>query len=370
MRSTCAIIDFKNILHNLLLLKSRLSKNVKICPVVKANAYGHGLVEVSRAIEDKCDFLAVFTVEEALLLKMNNIRKNIIVMGGFLEDEAESIIEHNFIPFVFEKNQLKILERAGHSRGKTVEVFLKFDTGMGRLGFFERDLDDVMNFIGNSKVIKLKGISSHFAYSDLKNMECIAEQLKAFEGIKRKLSSFKDGELIYTIANSAGTLTLKESHYDMVRPGISLYGVSPFSEEREEARLLKPALSLITRILSIKRFPAGRGISYSHTFITRRESIIGIIPIGYADGFWRMESNRGIVLVKGKRCPVVGNVCMDLTMIDLTDVPGAQPGDKVTIIGEDGDEKITVHEVARRLGTISYEVLVRISERVRREYKN
>lgn len=372
MRPTRAEVNLKNISYNLNSLKGCIKNGVKICPVVKANSYGHGLVEVAKHIENESDFLAVAITEEGVTLRESGIKKPIIVMGGFYEKEAEIIVHHNLIPFVSSFHQIEHLKKYLINSEKDIEVFIKFDTGMGRLGFFPEEFDEVMNQILGNNFIKLKGIASHFSYSDLSNEEVINRQLKLFDQLSKSLLSpgmnnLKIDKLIFTIANSAGTMLIKNSHYDMVRPGLSIYGLNPCRDISLPVKL-KPALSLKTELISVKKFPEGRGISYSHTFITRRESLIGVIPVGYGDGFWRQESNRGEVLIKGKRCPVVGNVCMDLSMVDITDVEKPLVGDEVTIIGKNGNEEITVDEVADRLGTISYEVVTRISERVRRFY--
>ncbi len=360
------IVNLKRIETNIQAIRNVVEKHVKICPVVKADAYGHGAIHVAKTIEKLVDMLAVATVGEGVELVNHGIKKPVVVMGGFNPSEAQEIVHYRLIPFIFENYQIKALSQEAARHNTSVKVFLKFDSGMGRLGFDPEKASLLMQTFSENRVLELHGIASHFAYSDLGCMDTIQEQIRIFSHIKNIFSRCSSVQF-FSLANSAGTIYLSESHFNMVRPGLAIYGINPVPARKSPLKL-QPALSMETRILSIRKMPAGRGISYSHTFVTRRDSLIGIIAGGYADGIWRALSNRGEVLVKGKRCPIVGNVCMDLTMIDLTENPRAKIGDRVVIIGEDGEETITADEVANHAGTISYEVLASLSRRATRTW--
>lgn len=360
-RETIALINLKNLIHNLNIIKKAASKCEVLC-VVKANAYGHGIIAVSKALErNGVKWFGVAISEEGIILRKNGIKGKILILNGIFKQEAEEVIRYSLTPTVFDESQIIELERVCKKFQTKVKVHLKVDTGMGRLGVMPRDFNKLLNRIMSSKYIQLEGVFSHFAHADFKDIEFIKHQLGIFDKLTRKLNVIKH------IANSAGTFLLPESHLDMVRVGISLYGVPP-SFKIKKVLKLKPVMSLKTKIHSLKELPKGHGVSYGHTYRMRKKGKVGIIPIGYGDGFMRMNSNRGYVLIRGERCPVVGTVCMDLTIIDVSHLKHVSPGDEVILIGRQGENEITAYDIAENTDTIPYEVLCAISQRVKREY--
>jgi len=339
-----------------------------VMAVVKANAYGHGDVEVSWALrKEGVKHFGVAMVEEGIRLRENGVKEEIYILSGINRGDEEAVVDYNFIPLISDIDTARRISKFASKRKKIQNIHIKVDTGMGRLGFLPWEMDTFFyqcNKLGN---VRISGIASHLADLAEMDMEFTKRQIQLFNntvalGVRRGITFTR-----IHIANSAGVFLLPQAHFNLVRPGIALYGYPPFNGCRED---LRPVMTLKTKILYLKRVPPGYSISYGRTFFTRRESLIATIPAGYADGLNRLLSNKGEVLVKGKRAPIVGRVCMDLTMIDVTDVKGVRPGDEVTIIGTQGKETITALEIARKIDTISYEVLCSISSRIHRRYIN
>ena len=369
IRPTRAEIYLDNIVHNLSEVKRWVGKKVKIMGVVKANAYGHGACQVAKVlIENGVSYLGVATIEEALELRECGINIPILVFGYTPLPQAKELIVHNITQTVFDINYVKDLERIALNVGKKAKVHVKVDTGMGRIGYTdlnvaEKEIEKMMEMEG----VEVEGIFSHFATSDEKDKTYAEQQ---FDMFKKLLESLKQKEInipLKHIANSGAIIDLKYTYLDMVRPGIVLYGSYP-SEEVERPLDLKQTMGFKTKIVHIKEVPEGTSISYGRTFITKRKSKIATLPVGYADGFNRLLSNNHHVLVKGKYAPVIGRICMDQTMLDVTDIEGVEVGDDVTIFGNQDGEKITAEEIAKKLNTIPYEVYCGISSRVPRIY--
>jgi len=362
-RPTVAYIDLGNLSHNFHEIK-KIAKNSEVLCVVKANAYGHGMVEVAKALSRAgARWFGVATAGEAEVLIKSGIRGKILVLNGIFPGEEKFIIEHNLRGVVFDKEGVERMNEAGKRMGKRALIHIKIDTGMGRLGFLPEDFKEIMEKIRNYKFVKVEGIMSHFAHADLKDMEFIKHQLELFRRCIRR-AGFNG---LKHIANSAGTVLLPSARLDMVRCGIAIYGIYP-SEDCKSKISLKPVLSLKTRIHSIKDLPKGYGIGYGHTYVLKRKSRVAVIPAGYGDGILRANSNRGYVLVKGRLCPIIGTVCMDLTAIDVTDVPDVRVGDEVVIIGEESGKVLSANDLANSSSTIPYEVLCLLTKRVRRIY--
>jgi len=369
IRPTRAEIYLDNIVHNLSEVKRWVGKKVKIMGVVKANAYGHGACQVAKVlIENGVSYLAVATIEEALELRECGINIPILVFGYTPLPQAKELIVHNITQTVFDINYVKDLERIALNVGKKAKVHVKVDTGMGRIGYTdlnvaEKEIEKMMEMEG----VEVEGIFSHFATSDEKDKTYAEQQ---FDMFKKLLESLKQKEInipLKHIANSGAIIDLKYTYLDMVRPGIVLYGSYP-SENVERPLDLRQTMGFKTKIVYIKEVPEGTSISYGRTFITKRKSKIATLPVGYADGFNRLLSNNHHVLVKGKYAPVIGRICMDQTMLDVTDIEGVEVGDDVTIFGNQDGEKITAEEIAKKLNTIPYEVYCGISRRVPRIY--
>jgi alanine racemase len=357
-----AEIDLDALSHNLNEIKKRVGKR-SIIPIVKANAYGHGLIEVSRhLIEHNVKMLGVAFKEEAVELREAGIKLPILVL--FERENIDSYLKYNLIPTLFDFKTAKRLSKEAQRQNLLLPIHIKIDTGMGRIGLDIRSAEEAILGIKGLKGLKVEGLMSHLSEADLVDKDFTLYQIQRFRmlvsSLKRKGITFK----YLHIANSAGILRFQESYLNAVRPGIMLYGYG--CDENDN---LKPVLNLKCRVLHLKNVPSGTPISYGRTFITRRRSIIATLPLGYADGYSRRLSNCGEVLINGRRAPVVGRVCMDTFMVDVTDIPDISIDSEVVLIGSSGRERITAKDIADSTGTIPYEVLTSIGQRVKRVYR-
>src|SRR3990172_587865 len=307
------------------------------------------------------------TLEEGIELREAGIRSPIVILAGFYPAQLDQLLRHRLIPVAIEPDGLRRLETLARKRGVSLGFHLKVDTGMGRIGFLASEIDFWLPELSRLRSLRLGGLFSHFSHAENVGGRYTQNQLKLFHGLVARLSAAGYDLPLIHLANSAAVITLPSSHFSMVRPGLMLYGIYP-SPGMASQVALKPVLSWKTRILQLKKIPKGSSISYGQTFVTRRESLIATLPVGYADGYPRLLSNRGAVLVRGKRAPIVGRVRMDLTMIDVTDIRGVQQGDEVVLLGHQGREKLSADEMALWAETISYEILTSISARVPRIY--
>jgi len=362
-------ISIPNILHNIRELKGLLNKKVKFMAVVKADAYGHGAVPVSKAIERKVDYLAVATLSEAIELKRSGIKAPILLLIEAPPSSAGDIVKNGFIQTVYTLKLARALSSAASRLKKKARVHLKVDTGMGRIGVHFSGAERLFNEISKLPNLKIEGIFTHFAGAEEPG-EFTSRQLERFRSF---ISKIDPAGYILHAANSAAVLYCKESHLDMVRVGLSMYGLYPpclpagRREGHKHSINLKPALEFKTHVIYVKKVPAGTPLSYGSTYKTRKGTTIATLPVGYADGLPRALSNKGEVLIRGKRYPIVGRVCMDLTLIDLGDEK-CETGDEVILIGSQGKEMISADDVAKLSDTISYEVICGIGKRVPRAY--
>lgn len=364
------MIDLKALRWNFQQVRKKVGPGVKILSVVKANAYGHGAREVARVLEDEgSDAFGVATVEEGMELRKGGIRAQILVLAGVYPEQLDDLLQHHLTPVLSELEIMHRLEAEMGRRRSSLSFHLKVDTGMGRIGFLAAEIDSWLPQLDGLKALRLEGVMSHFSQAEGVKGDFTQGQLNSFHLVTQRLRSQGYTLSFIHLANSAAVMTLPSAHFTLVRPGLMLYGIYPSSEMAGQAEL-KPVLSWRTRILQLKKIPKGFGISYGHTFVTPRESLIATLPLGYADGYNRLLSNRGAVLVRGQRAPVVGNVCMDLTMVDVTDIPGVQQGDAVILLGSQGGETVSADEMARWANTISYEILTSIGSRVPRIYND
>lgn len=367
-RPTIAVISLDALDHNYQEVVRR-AEGRRILAVVKAQAYGHGAVEVSRRLLSLgADMLGVALVEEGRELRDAGIDAPVLVMGATFPEQAEAIVSLKLTPAIYNLANAEALSRAARRQGTVISVHVKIDTGMGRIGIVPEDAPGFIEALGKLGNISVHGLMTHFADADLRDKRFAATQIERFETLIRTLGAMGIDIPERHAANSAAVLDYSRAYFTMVRPGLMLYGCSPL-EEGAAASDLMPALSLVTRIAFIKKVRAGTPISYGRTFTTKRESIIATLPIGYADGYNRGLSNKAEVLVRGVRAPLAGRVCMDMCMIDVTDVPGVNEGDVVVLIGSQGNDRITAEEIAVKTGTIAYEVLCGISSRVPRIYQ-
>jgi len=369
-RSTWAEIDLKAIVHNYKQVKKLVGKETKVMAVVKANAYGHGTVEVSKTLEGLgVSYLGVATMDEAVRLRDHGIKTPILVLGSVLPDEVHAAVENNITLTLASDELLNAIRSEVKGRGPEarVKIHIKIDTGMGRIGIWH---EDALNFIKNLAVdrhIVIEGIYTHFSAAGHDNF-FTNYQIESFEKLLAKLDGFDVRIPLKHSANSIATVDFKRSHLNLVRPGLVIYGMYPKYTFPKLIKL-KPAMSLKTRIVYIKDTPPGRSISYGRSYVTGKHTRIATLPIGYADGYLRGLSNKAYVLVRGKKAPVVGRVTMDQTMIDVGNIRKASVGDEVVLIGCQGREEIRAEKLARLAGTIAYELVSLISNRVPRVYK-
>jgi len=370
-RPTWAEVNLDAIRANLAALRRLLAPGVKVLGVVKADGYGHGLVPVARALESAgADMLGVVLVEEGVRLREAGVALPILMMGTLPEDEIDTLLAHDLRPTVGDAETLERLSAAARAAGKPVAVHLKVDTGMNRLGVRAEEAAGVAEAVAALKPLRLEGVYTHFACADTPGDAATPEQLNRFRAVLAELG--RRGVQVGTVhaANSSALTTMPETHFDMVRPGLALYGA--LACRTPDGLGLRPALALCSRVAHLKRVPRGEGVSYGHTWRAERDSVIGLLPIGYGDGYPRALSNKGQVRAgeepQAPLCPVVGRVCMDATLVDLTDVPDARVGLAATLIEADADSPISVAAVARLAGTIPYEILTGIGARVPRRY--
>ncbi len=367
-----AVIDLDAILYNMNSMHQNISENTKIMAVIKADGYGHGAAEVAECIEH-LDYLAgyaVATVEEGLILRNHGIKKPIMILGYAFPDQYDQLIAADMRPTVFTREMAQELSQAAGEMGVDCPIHFAVDTGMSRIGYqVTEEAADEMAQIARLPHIMVEGIFTHFARADEADKTSAKEQLALFEKMISMLEERGVEIPIKHCSNSAGIVELKEANMDMVRAGITLYGLWPSEEVRRDIIDLKPALSLITHVAYVKDLEAGRAISYGGTYVTKRPSRIATIPVGYADGYARGLSNKGAVLIHGKRAPICGRVCMDQFMVDVTDIPEVKMGDEVILIGSAGEETITMEEVGELSGRFNYEFVCNLGKRIPRVFR-
>jgi alanine racemase len=369
-RPTFCVVDLSALRWNLRQVKAKVGPTVKTLCMVKADAYGHGAAQVAKALAYEGSYaFGVATLEEALTLRQAGIRETILVVAGAFAGQLTQFIEHQLTPVVHDFDAAVRLQSAARGQSAKLSVHIKIDTGMGRLGFLPAEIDEWLPALKKLDALEIAGVFSHFSQAESVQGDYTLAQLGIFREVVTRLRADGIAPSLAHLANSAATITLPQAYFDMVRPGIMLYGAYPALEMKSEVDL-KPALSWQTRIMQLKKVPSGTSISYGQTFVTKRDSLIATLPVGYADGYQRLLSNRGEVLVRGKRAPVAGRVCMDLTMIDVTDIAEVQPGDEAVLLGGQGGAEITADTMAGWANTISYEIFTSISARVPRIYIN
>ena len=350
-------------------LRAKLAPGTKFLAAVKANAYGHGAVPVARALlAEEADWLAVATLVEGRELREAGIGAPVLLMQGIRPDQAAGVVAGDFAVFVYDAPVLQALSDAALAQSTRARVHIKVDTGMTRLGVMPEELSAFLEKAKTLPGIEIEGICSHLAVAEDAGGALTALQKKRFAEALALSGSKGIRPTLRHLANSSATILDPETHYDMVRCGIAIYGEHPAAQTRGKIEL-QPALAWTTQVHQLKRIAAGEIVSYGATWTARGERRIAVVPVGYGDGYRRNLSNRARMIVGGASCPVVGIVCMDLTMIDVTDVPGVAVGDEVTVIGASGSEHVGAAELAEILGTISYEVLTGIGARVARVYE-
>ncbi len=361
-RSCWLEIDLGSLRHNYRLLKRQLGPQDRLLAVVKAEAYGHGAALVSRTLSKTgVDTFGVATLEEALKLREYGIDNKILILGHLATFTVDRILEHNLTPVVFSFRLMKALNEAGKRHNQVVPLHLKVDTGMGRLGLLPDDLDDYLRELNSADYVKLEGVATHFAQAG-EDTEYTDEQIRSFEDVAGTVRDYGLEPDYWHCMNSAAFLSRRTVVGNMIRPGITLYGYPPTGCPET----FEPVMQVKTKLADYKCMPPGKGISYGRVFQPEEPTWIGVMPLGYADGYPRSFSNKGYTLKQGRRCPVLGRVCMDMTMIELSE--SDDPEGIVTVMGQDGEQTLWADELAEWDSTIPYEILCSFSERLPRIY--
>jgi alanine racemase len=372
-RSTWAEVDLDALAANFRIIRNQVGANVKIMAAVKANAYGHGAVECARRLEaEGVDWFGVALPEEGIELRQAGITKPILCLGGFWPGQEHACLQFDLTPVVYRLDMIESLDRAAADAGRTADVHLKIDTGMGRLGVRADALNEFCDALEKFEHVRIDGLMTHFAAADdADRQEFTNEQFARFNAAVNTFRGRGFTPAQIHAANSAAIFGNPQTWANMVRPGGALYGFSrDVLPPSIEAPPFRPVMSLHSRIMLLKKVGKGAKLGYGCTFETERDSLIATLPIGYDDGYRRALSNRGRVIVRGTFAPVVGRVSMDLTLIDVTDVPKVALDDEVILLGRHGKLSITAEDIGEAIGTISYEVSCGISARVPRKYVN
>lgn len=369
MHPTKILINKQQLIANLQAIKEKVSTRTKICLPVKANAYGHGLVPTAKIAEEYVDYLAVACLDEGLELVNNGIKKPILVFGSFDDQQISDLISNNLEITVTSLEKAKILADYCQKIETICRVHIKIDTGMNRVGMSTSDAHKLIDFVMANPVLEFIGIYSHLASSDSPNRTITEKQIQLFTEVANYAKTLKPSVICH-LANSGGVTYYPESYFDMVRPGILSYGYYVHPDMAESLITVKPCLTLVSRIMHLKELPENIGISYGHRYITKEvNNVIATVQIGYGDGYRRSLSNKGQeVIINGNKFPIVGNICMDMLMVNLGNYQGAKVGDEVVLIGSQGDQTIPMSELSDKLQTIDYEVLVGFTARIPRVY--
>ena len=347
----------------------RRKTGTAVMAVVKADAYGHGAVPVAQHLRDICSFFGVSSAAEALELRQAGLDNPILILGHTPVDAFPLVVEQEIRPAIFRWEDALALSEEAQRQGKTAKFHFAVDTGMSRIGFqAEEDAAELCCRIAGLPGLCPEGLFSHFATADCADLSKSREQARKFDWFCDLLKQRGLEIPIRHMNNSAGLMNFTDQ-YDMVRCGIVTYGLYPSPEVDPKLLPLKPALSWHSHVSHVKTLPAGREVSYGGLYVTREDTRVATIPVGYADGYWRSLSGRFYVLIHGRRAPILGRVCMDQLMVDVTHIPQTQPGDPVTLVGHDGDEVITVEQIAGEAGSFNYEFICGISRRVPRVYQ-
>lgn len=366
-----AKIDLDAIAHNIKMVRKKVGNDVKILGVIKADAYGHGAVEVGSQIEELVDGFALAVIEEAIVLRKAGLTKPMMLLGYTDESNYKDLLEYDVAQTIYSFGMAEKLSACATKMGKTAKVHIKVDTGMGRIGFLPNE-DSVAEVVKISKLpnIAIEGLFTHFSKADMagEGPDYTKGQFKKYQLFSNALETAGVQIAIHHVANSAGIMEYPETYLDQVRSGIITYGLYP-SDEVDESHLdLKPAMELKSHIVHIKEVPAGYAIGYGGTYVTKDITRIATIPVGYGDGYPRSLSNKGSVIVNGKLVPIIGRVCMDQFMVDITSVPDAKIGQDVTLMGREGDTVYSCEEISALAGSFNYEFCCDVGRRIPRVY--
>ena len=363
-------IDLDKICNNINQVINKVGKETEVLAVVKGDAYGHGAIEVTKALSEIGTYgFAVATVGEALALRRAGITKPILILDFVFPNQFETIVRNDIMLTIFQYGIAKELNEAAGSMGTTAHIHIKVDTGMGRIGYIpdDKSIDEICR-IAQLPNIEIDGIFTHFACADEADKTSMNKQYEKFKSFVEKLEQRGINIPIKHVCNSAAIIEKNDNYLNLVRSGIVTYGLYPSEEVNKENLRVEPAMELHSVVINVKTIHEGDTVSYGSTYVATKPTVIATIPVGYADGYPRMLSNKGSVLIHGKRAQIVGKVCMDQFMVDVTDIPDVSIGDNVTLIGRDGDECITCEEIGDISGRFNYEFLCCITRRVPRVY--
>ncbi len=359
MRPTWIEIDLNAVSFNIRTVRNIIGDKVRVAAVVKADAYGHGAVPVSKVLSDEgVDMFCVATMEEALEIRESGIKEPILLLGGVEPEDCEDVLDLNFIPAVYTFSILSHMEKVAKKKKKKFPYHLKIDTGMGRLGFRYDELTKLFARLDSFSNIEMQGVFTHLATADSRDLTFMQSQLNEFDIVLRSLKKHNYNPSYIHVANSAAIQRFKKTVGNMVRPGIMIYGACAMNGTE-----LMPVMKVKSRIIQLKNLPSGTPISYGGNYTTKRDSLVAVVPIGYADGYVRSLSSNSYVSIKRKRAPVVGDVCMDFIMVDVTDIRGVEVGEEVVLFG---DDVVSIEDVSKWAGTIPYEILTLTGKRMRR----
>ena len=368
----CAEIDLDAVLFNIEQMKSRIGGNARLVAVVKTDGYGHGAVPIAQMLEEvSCVWgYATACLEEAVQLKEKGIKKPVLVLGCVFPDQYEEMIRYDIRPTVYTEEMAKEMSKEAASQGKDVFFHIKVDTGMGRIGFpVDENSAEVIERISRLPHVRMEGMFTHFAKADETDKTYTLGQHEKFLQMKEQLEQRGVAVQHYSCDNSAGIIDFPDMKHDLVRAGISTYGMYPSEEVDQEAVKLRPALSLISHVSFVKDVEPGTAISYGGTFVAQEKMKVATIPVGYGDGYPRSLSNKGSVLIHGKRARILGRVCMDQFMVDVTEIPETKFMDRVMLVGSDGDDRISVEELSELSGRFNYEFVCCLGKRIPRVYR-
>lgn len=356
-------INLDAIAHNVRIIRQVVGKNTQIIAVVKANAYGHGAVEVSETLlENGVTMLGVGVIEEGIVLREAGIKAPILICGLTMNDQIEPLVMYNLTATVCKLKTIQTLSRIASKNKKRARIHIKIDTGMGRLGIPSTDTLNFVKKISQMKNIEIEGIFTHFAASNEEDRNYTRKQFEKYKKALLELERERINIPLKHVANSAAILNSSSFHLDAVRPGIIIYGLFPWPETKRTVQL-RPTAEFKTKIVFLKEVPAGKSIGYGRTYSTTKPTRVATLPVGYADGYSWLLSNNGEVLVRGERAPIIGKICMDLCMIDVTHIGGVQIGDEVVLWGKQGSRMVSVQEIAQKTGNIVYEVICMVDKK-------
>jgi len=366
-RPTWAEVNLANIAYNINSIRKIVPEETEILATVKADAYGHGLIPVSKKlISLGIKYLGVASIDEAITLRHAGIKSSILVLGGIFLKDCPAIIDYGLTQTVFSEEIAVGLNAQASKKRKPVKIHIKIDTGMGRIGIWHKDALTFVKAVNKLAYLKIEGIFTHLSSAD-SDADFTRRQISLFKELLKKIDCCGISIPLKHAANSLGMVNFKSSHFNLIRPGIVIYGLYP---QRALNIKIKPVLSLKTKVVYLKKVPGGRSISYNKTYVTKRKTVIAVLPVGYGDGYPRALSNKAEVIIKGRRVKVVGRVCMDQTMVDAGSVKNLSVGDEVTLIGQDKNSFVSAEELAALSDTICYEIVCGLGNRIPRVYLN